>query len=371
MIVNRRFSSLLIVAIFGVMFLFGGCSSKSTESSTSKSEKIIVTDLVGRQVTLKSKANKIVAIGAGSLRLYCYINGSKNLVGVEQIEKGSPIGKPYMMANTDIAKLTVIGQGGPNNSPDAEKILSVKPDVIFTTYSTDKSSADKLQSKTNIPVVVLSYGKESTFDSDVYNSLEIIGKVTGNENRSKEVVDYMKNCKNDLDKRTKDISESEKPSTYIGAVSMKGAHGIESTQGNYSLLKAVHGKNVVDEVGKTGSIMIDKEKLLKWNPDKIFIDEGGLQVVKDDYKKNQSYYNNLSAFKNGEVYSQMPYNFYTTNIETAMADAYYLGKVLYPEKFKDIDTQKKADEIYKLLLGKELYSQMADNFGGFKKIILK
>ncbi len=67
----------------------------------------------------------------------------------------------------------------------------------------------------------------------------------------------------------------------------------------------------------------------------------------------------------------MPYNFYTTNIETAMADAYYLGKVLYPEKFKDIDTQKKADEIYKLLLGKELYSQMADNFGGFKKIILK
>lgn len=368
---NRKFSSLLLVTIFIMTFLIGGCSSKSVETTGSKSEKVTVTDLVGRKVTLNTKASKVVAIGPGALRLYCYTNSSKNLVGVEQTEKGSTIGKPYMMVNPDIAKLTVIGPGGPNNSPDAEKILDLKPDVIFTTYSSDKSSADELQSKTNIPVVVLSYGKESTFDPDVYSSLEIIGKITGNENRAQEVVNYMKNCKIDLDKRTKDISESEKPSTYVGAVSMKGSHGIESTQGNYSLLKAVHGKNVVDEIGKTGTVMIDKEKLLKWNPDKIFIDEGGLQVVQEDYKKNPNYYKNLSAVKNGELYSQMPYNFYTTNIETAMADAYYLGKVLYPEKFKDVDPEKKADEIYKFILGKELYAEMAKNFGGFKKIILK
>lgn len=368
---RKRFSGLLLITIFIMAFLFGGCSSKSSETLSSKSEKITVTDSLERQVTLNSKANKVIAIGPGALRLYCYINGSKDLAGVEQTEKGSIIGKPYMMANVDIGKLPVIGLGGPNNSPDAEKILSVKPDVIFTTYSSDKSSAEELQAKTNIPVVALSYGKEATFDSNLYSSLEMIGKVTGNETRAQEVVNYMKSCKDDLNKRTKNIPESEKSSTYVGALSMKGSHGIESTQGNYPLLKAVHGKNVVDEIGKTGTVMIDKEKLLKWNPDKIFIDEGGLQMVKEDYEKNPSYYNNLSAVKNGEVYSQMPYNFYTTNIETAMADAYYLGKVLYPEKFKDVDSEKKADEIYKFLLGKELYSEMAKNFGGFKKIELK
>lgn len=368
---RRKFSSLLIVMIFTMTFLFGGCSSKTTETTASKSEKITVKDLLGREITLNSKASKAVAIGPGAFRLYCYINGSKNLAGVEQTEKSNTNSKPYNMAYPDLSKLTVIGPGGPNNSPDPEKILSVKPDVIFTTYSTDKSSADELQSKTNIPVVVIGYGKEAAFDDALYSSLEVIGKVTGNENRSKEVVNYMKECKNDLDKRTKDIAESEKPSTYVGAVSMKGSHGIESTQGNYSLLKAVHGKNVVDETGKTGSIMIDREKLLKWNPDKIFIDQGGLQVVKEDYKKNPNYYNNLSAVKNGEVYSQMPYNSYSTNIGTAMADAYYLGKVLYPDKFKDVDPEKKADEIYKTLLGKEIYSEMAKNIGGFKKITLK
>jgi iron complex transport system substrate-binding protein len=54
-----------------------------------------------------------------------------------------------------------------------------------------------------------------------------------------------------------------------------------------------------------------------------------------------------------------------------MAVDYYLGKVLYPEKFKDVDPEKKADEIYKFLLGKELYAQMAKDFGGFKKITIK
>ncbi|HOQ14486.1 MAG TPA: iron ABC transporter substrate-binding protein, partial [Bacillota bacterium] len=63
--------------------------------------------------------------------------------------------------------------------------------------------------------------------------------------------------------------------------------------------------------------------------------------------------------------------FYATNIDTAIADAYYIGMILYPEQFKDVDPAKKADEIYKLLLGKEIYTQMAKDFGGFKQVVLK
>lgn len=36
----------------------------------------------------------------------------------------------------------------------------------------------------------------------------------------------------------------------------------------------------------------------------------------------------------------------------------------------NIDPEKKAYEIYKFLLGKEIYSQITKNYGGFKKIIL-
>ena len=72
----------------------------------------------------------------------------------------------------------------------------------------------------------------------------------------------------------------------------------------------------------------------------------------------RSYYESLDAFKNGNVYGILPFNYYTTNIDTAMADSYYIGTVLYPEAFSDVDPVAKADEIYEFLVGKGVYSEM-------------
>ncbi|SMB79680.1 iron complex transport system substrate-binding protein [Desulfonispora thiosulfatigenes DSM 11270] len=365
---KKRNIYVLVVTLFCITFIIGGCSQNISQDTNVNAQKITVTDILGRQVELSGQAKRVVAIGPGALRLCSYFNNPEMIVGVEQMDKGSSTGKPYVMANPQLANLPLIGQGGPNNAPDPEKILAVNPEVIFSTYASDQASADNLQSKTGIPVIVISYGKTSTFDPAVYTSLNLIGKIVGEEQKAKEIVDYMEECKNDLNTRTKDISDDKKDSAYIGCINMKGAHGIESTQGNYSLFNAVHVKNVVDETGKTGSLMIDKEKLLEWNPDKIFIDGAGLKMLKQDYQKNKGYYNTLTAFQNSDVYQMLPYNFYTTNIDTAIADAYYIGKILYPEKFTDINPEKKADEIYKTLLGKELFKEMQKQFGGFRKI---
>lgn len=373
---NKKIISILIASLMMITLLFGGCTAKSStdlhtdSDSKDNSQGITITDILGRQVTLDGTAKRIAAIGTGSLRLYCYVGSIDNLVGIEQLEKQRPMGRPYILANPSLTDLEVIGPGGPKNSPDPEKILSLKPDVIFSTYSYDRASADNLQSKTGIPVVILNYGKLSTFDPNVYESIDIIGKVIGEEKRANEVINFMKECQSDLNNRTKDIPDNEKLRTYIGALSYRGSHGIESTWGNYSLFTAVNVKNVVDETDKIGHIMIDKEKLLEWNPDKIFIDYAGLKLVKEDYNKNPHLYKSLKAFKNGEIYSQLTYNFYSTNIGTAIANAYFIGKVAYPDKFDDIDPRAKADEIYKFLLGKGVYSQMANDYGEFGKITL-
>ncbi len=148
-------------------------------------------------------------------------------------------------------------------------------------------------------------------------------------------------------------------------------HGIESTQGKYSLFTALNIKNVADETGKTGSVMIDKEKLVEWNPNIIFIDLGGLEIVKQDYSKNTKFYDSLTAFKEGNVYSQLPYNFYSTNIDTALVNAYFIGKTVYPERFNDINIKEKAEDIYKFFVGKELFDKMQGDFGELGKLDMK
>ncbi|MBN2007018.1 MAG: iron ABC transporter substrate-binding protein, partial [Anaerolineae bacterium] len=314
--------------------------------------------------------------GPGALRLYVYAGNLDYVVGVEQIEANNPTGRPYLLANPGLASLPVIGQGDPNNAPDPERILTVTPDVIFSTYATEASVSDELQAKIGIPVVAISYGHTgfgatNLFAQGVPDSLKLIGEVIGDSAKAQAAIDFLNQALEDLGQRTAGIPEAGKPSVYVGALGARGAHGIESTQGNYSLLNAIHAKNVVDETGESGSLMIDKEKLLAWDPDYLFIDQGGLAAVLEDYQKNPTFYESLSAVQNGQVYAQLPYNYYNTNIDTALADAYYLGKILTPAAFADVDPVQKADEIYKALLGQPVYAQMTEAFGGFKPLRLR
>lgn len=362
---------LLSLMFLGLVLM--GCSAAQAGKEVNKPEvgQVVVTDLVGREVSVKVPAQRIVAIGPGSLRLVAYANGTDRVVGIEDMEKKQPTGRPYMLAYPELKDLPTIGQGGADSVPDEETLLSVKPDVIFASYMVDKAKAENLQAKTGIPVVVLSYGALATFnEEDIYSSLDLVGKVIGTQSRTEEVISYLKNSKADLAERTKGIADSDKPRVYVGALGMKGTQGIESTQAKYPPFVNIGALNVADETGKTGSLMIEREKLLSWDPDILFIDEGGFSKVLADAQKNPAFYQSLSAVKNGQVYGQIPYNFYTTNLDTALADAYYAGKVIFPDKFQDIDPIKKSDEIYSFLLGKPVYEQMAKDYGGFKKLDL-
>jgi iron complex transport system substrate-binding protein len=348
----------------------GGEEGATTEEN-GRGQGFQVTDLSGRTVEFSAPAEKVVAIGPGALRLVCYVNGAEKVVGIEELEKNSPGGRPYYTARQDLlAGLPTIGQGGPQTQPDAEQLIKIKPEVIFSCL-TDKAESDKLQAKTGIPVVVLDYGTLSTFSEEIYDSLTVIGKVTGEEERAQAVLAYLEACRSDLNDRTKEIAESDKPSVYVGGLGYAGIHGIDSTQGKYPPFEAINAKNVVDETGQSGSVMVDREKIISWDPDIIFIDSSAYQLVVDDYKKDPQYYRSLAAVKNGQLYSMISYNWYWTNIETAIADAYYAGKVIYPEKFEDLDPIEKADEIYEFMVGKKLYDEMAKDFIGFKQLTLE
>jgi iron complex transport system substrate-binding protein len=99
------------------------------------------------------------------------------------------------------------------------------------------------------------------------------------------------------------------------------------------------------------------------HPDIIFIDDGGLILVMEDYRKKPEFYNVLKAFSTGKVYTLLPFNWYATNIGTALADAYTIGTILYEKHFKDVNPQLKADEIYTFLVGKPVYESMQKDYG--------
>ncbi|WP_460128388.1 iron ABC transporter substrate-binding protein [Thermococcus prieurii] len=344
-------------------------SSPAVTSSTASQGYITVTDMLGRTVKVPANVSRVVAVGPGALRILVYLNATKDVVGIEEFEKRFPYGRPYILAHPELLKLPVIGPGGPGKLPNMEALIKVHPQVIFMVF-VSRQTADEVQEKTGIPVVVLSYGTLKNFTDPVFfKSLLLAGKILGKEKRAEEVIKFIEEQQSYLENLTKGLKS---PRVYVGGIGFKGAHGITSTFTDYAPFTVLHLDNIAANLKSTnyGWVQVDKEWLLKENPDYIFIDEGGLKIILDDYKSNPDFYNSLKAVKEGHVYGVLPYNFYNTNIGIAIADAYYIGKVIYPERFKDIDPVEKANEIFTFLVGKPVYGELAKEFGGFGKIDL-
>ena len=359
---------MLIGIILSLVLIFSGCGTdRSAPSSSSADEGTrIVTDVYGRQVELPEKVETVAVIG-GAARILTYAGCADKIVGVTDMDKQNVSAMPYSVVNADhFATLPSVGSGGSNDTCYVEELVTLGPDAIIGV--TEEDTIQDIAEKTGIPTVGIY--PESMFDESFYSALELVGQVMGTEEHASLVIDYIKECQADLDNRTKDIPEDQKPTVYTGAVSFRGAHGFEGTYANYPPFTAIHAKNVVDETGEDGAVLIDLEKVTVWDPDIIFLNPTNMNLVNENYKKNKAFYDNLKAVKNGNVYSQISYNYNWTNMEIAIADAYYAGKVMYPEQFADIDSVEKADEIFEIMLGQPFYEKLAADGSRFEKITI-
>ena len=355
------------VASLGVaLFLIKRGEAVISMEKQSSQEYFTVVDILNRTVKIPRNLSRVVAIGPGALRLVAYLNATDLLVGVEEIETSQRVvGRDYAMAFSNIfKKLPIVGAGGPNKPPDPERLRAVKPQLIIMSRTyVDLYSPDRLAEEVNASVLVIDYGMAGYLDVDAIKSaLNLLGKVLGREERARKLVEYIDSIVSDLSSRTKDLTA--KPKVYVGAISYKGAQPFTATQARFAPLLLLNTPSIVDSVsGKGGYMQIDFEYLMQQQPEFIFIDENNLNTVLNDFAKDSSKYCGLNAFKEGKVFGILPFNYYHTNVATALADAYYMGKVLYPNKFSDVDPISKTDEIFKMFLGKPLYKDFVD--GGY------
>ena len=257
---------------------------------------------------------------------------------------------------------------GTNGEPYVEQIIDVAPQVIvMSAYAS--CDADELSAKTGIPVFVVP-GSDTTLDDAAYETIRLLGELYGLETRAQELTKYLKGIQTDLDTRTAKIADDQKPSVYVGGVSFKGNHGFEGTEAGYGPFALIHAKNLADTTGQAGAFNIDTEQVLAWDPDVIFLDFNGMSLINEDYQAHPDFYKSLSAVRDGKVYSQISFRSCASNLETALADAYYAACMLYPEQFADVDPEVKAGEIFTELLGSNPYPDLKEAGYAFRAITI-
>ena len=221
-----------------------------------------------------------------------------------------------------------------------------------------QEAAEQLQNETGIPVVSIRTPSSNFIDENWYAALRLTAELTGTQERCEELLSYIDSCKADLKERSSGVAEEDKPSVYTGAVTFSGAHGFAGTYANFGPFLAIDAKNVADETGERSAFEVDLEKVVEWDPDVIFLDPGNMNLVNEEYKANPDFFNALTAVQNGEVYTMPSFNNYSTNITYCIMNAYFAGKVLYPQQFADIDMKTKSTEIMEEFLGTAFFDDM-------------
>ena len=390
---NMRTMKKWIALFVAVMMLISlcGCSAKTddvpqTEAQETEAQaaEITVTDMIGREVTVKPGTYKrVVCVGAGALRMYTYVGDMSLLCGVEDIDNTAleerpmmfdSVARPYVIAYSDVfSTLPSCGVGGPMaQTAEAEKILACDPDIVISEFE-DVEKEDALQEQLGVPVITLSAGPKGVFDEAFVGSMELLGTIFGKEERAAELVAFVEAQAAEISTRTADIAEEDKPSVYVCGLGNWGTADHLMTAENFVSLSVANVKNVLSGTGMQGIQPIEEEKFVALGEemDIIIMDAAAVKNIAPMYAENPTMFDTCKAWQNGEVYLEMAYNAYYTNFEIALLNSWFVGKTVYPELFEDIDMTAKTNEITQAFFGQDLAEEIfayPSSFGGYQKI---
>ncbi len=304
----------------------------------------------------------------GTLRLAVYLDCVDKVVAVDSNERNEPLRngmKAYLAAHPELRELPLGGETSGRDNPELLLSLKTPPQLIVKADTGAGYDPGELTRRTGIPVLLVPM-RGITVGRDGFDSgLRLMGKALGKEDRAEKVIEFFDREIADLKKRTENIEE-EKPLVYVGGVSYNGSHGFNSSESGYPPFVLVGAKSPLtekadDPVLGNRHAMLAKEKILEWNPDILFLDLGTLALGSSSglaELRTDPAYRSLKAVKEGKIFTLLPNTFYFVNHDAVLANAWFVGKTLYPERFSDIDPKKKADEIFTFLVGRPVFDEL-------------
>lgn len=348
----------LLVLFIALLVAFNGCASTSAKESSSSSSDLngttrVVTDMMGRKVTIPKTVSKVISL-SNNTTVDTYILAPDKLLGWSRAPSADA--KPYIDDKYfNLPTLTT----DTSNSANFENIIALKPDVIICSNEDEVYKPDELQSKLGIPVVYADIELNNT--AKVYTFL---GEVLGVQSRANKLADSTAKALGTVEKAVAKISSSEKRKIYY-------AEGTDWLQTD--ITNNVHAQ-VVDVAGginvaniaedKTGSMAkVSLEQVIAWNPDIILV--GATAAKGGFYSKVYSTpaWSSISAVKNKQIYQipSLPFNWFDRPPSAVrVLGVEWLANLLYPDTVK-LDMKRETETYYNLFLHKTITDQQASD----------
>jgi iron complex transport system substrate-binding protein len=294
---------ILFLLVFAISVSMVGCKPKDetkvdeeiTDASTeelqnkeleqeSEESEIIITDHLGRTVTLDKKAEKIVSGYYITTSMMIALGLEDNVVGIEAKAKSRPI---YSLAAPEFLELPNVGTAKEFN---LEGTIALEPDLVILPIRLK----DAVESLEKMGIKVLAVNPENM--DLLKETLKIVGLATGTTERADKLISYYDDKYIQIEKL---IGTESKKKVYLGSNSDFLSTAAKNMYQNY-MIGAAGGINVASDIDDTYWATISYEQLISYNPDIIVI------VPEADYTKddiiNDAKLAGINAVKNNKIY---------------------------------------------------------------------
>ena len=359
---------LVILVISIVVFFTAGCSSENIEKEENiekKEESINIIDCAGREVILEKKAERIIDLTyLEGVRTLIQLEAEDFLVGMSAHDHhgfmiDGPLKDVYKTAINVAPELKDIPNVGSYKEPNIEKIISLKPDLIFVLPS-QKEQADSLSKQLNVPVMCV--GGNATLNLDIFS---IVGKAIGKEDRATELIEFSKEEIDKIKSVTDNIKLEDKKRIFYLVRTL----GDPVTIGHYDAFEIAGAINVAgqDKSISYGKYTTTREQIVEWNPDLILKQSPMTKEIEGYHTmetiKNDEILKTIDAVKNNEIYS-VKGQMRGYDIANELVEVLYVAKLLYPDEFKNLDVEKEGNLILKKFYNWDgLYTKMSNAIG--------
>ncbi len=289
---NKKIA-ITVIALIAILSVSSVYAIYTLQNKTPQTQGTIsITDSEGYTTNLTAVPNRIISIAPSITPILYEIGVGDKVVGLTDYDD-SPYNFTAWFAAGNMTSV------GGFSTPKLETIVTLKPDIIFTTDINDAM----LPNMRNIGLNVVVVGPKSI--DDIYQTIKLIGKATGAEDNATKLVNTLTDKINSVVTTINAANIEKKPTVYYEVWASNAGY---MTIGSEAWMNDVISKagginlfgNVTQEYPNTSS-----EVLIADNPDVILLptDMGGAPSYGSlaDVKARPGW-SNINAVKNNRIY---------------------------------------------------------------------
>ena len=319
----KKYYSLFLAMVAAVMIL-GGCGDTQPEpkqEDTAGDEQqtdfpVTVKDALGDEVVIDKKPEKIISLIPSNTEIVYALENGEAIVGVTDFDNYPE----EAMSKEKIGGIEF----------NIEKMISLKPDLIFAHESTADGAAAGLQQLRDAGIDIVVVNDAQNLDG-VYTSIEMIGEAIGETEKAAGLVDDMKNRFAELKKQAEAIKADQQKTVFVEVSPAPEIYAAGKNTFIDEMLTLIGANNAIGDM--EGWPKVDQEAIVERNPDVVVTTYGYYSEKPVEQVLGRQGWNHVKAVKDQQVFD-VHSDLVTRSGPRLAEGAEELAKAIYPDVFK-------------------------------------